>query len=37
MGRRLSEHSQSELRYDLSAVLIHQGSAVNSGHYVSAY
>lgn len=35
MGRRLSEHSQSELRYDLSAVLIHQGSAVNSGHYVA--
>ncbi|KAI8561630.1 hypothetical protein RHMOL_Rhmol04G0355400 [Rhododendron molle] len=35
MGDRLSEHSQSELRYDLSAVLIHQGSAVNSGHYVA--
>ncbi|KAL6953118.1 Ubiquitin carboxyl-terminal hydrolase 26, partial [Sarracenia purpurea var. burkii] len=35
MGHRLSEHSQSELIYDLSAVLIHKGSAVNSGHYIA--
>ncbi|CAK9158411.1 unnamed protein product [Ilex paraguariensis] len=31
----LSEHSQSDLIYDLSAVLIHKGSAVNSGHYIA--
>lgn len=35
MARRLSEHSQSDLIYELSAVLIHKGSAVNSGHYVA--
>lgn len=35
MRHRLSEHSQSELIYDLSAVLIHKGSAVNSGHYIA--
>lgn len=35
MGHRLSEYSQSELIYDLSAVLIHKGSAVNSGHYIA--
>ncbi|XP_043708962.1 ubiquitin carboxyl-terminal hydrolase 26-like [Telopea speciosissima] len=35
MGRRLSEPSQLNLVYDLSAVLIHKGTAVNSGHYVA--
>lgn len=35
MSRWLSEQSESELIYDLSAVLIHKGSAVNSGHYVA--
>ncbi|KAB1204508.1 Ubiquitin carboxyl-terminal hydrolase 26 [Morella rubra] len=35
MQLRLSEHSQFELVYDLSAVLIHKGTAVNSGHYVA--
>lgn len=35
MGSRLAESSQNELTYDLSAVLIHKGSAVNSGHYVA--
>uniref|UniRef100_A0A1J3IVY3 Ubiquitin carboxyl-terminal hydrolase 26 n=1 Tax=Noccaea caerulescens TaxID=107243 RepID=A0A1J3IVY3_NOCCA len=35
MGSRLAESSQNELIYDLSAVLIHKGSAVNSGHYVA--
>ncbi|OVA08284.1 Ubiquitin carboxyl-terminal hydrolases family 2 [Macleaya cordata] len=35
MGQRLCEPSQWELMYDLSAVLVHKGTAVNSGHYVS--
>ncbi|KAL2336663.1 hypothetical protein Fmac_011109 [Flemingia macrophylla] len=35
MSRRLSESSQFELKYDLSAVLIHKGTAVNSGHYIA--
>ncbi|GFP97041.1 ubiquitin carboxyl-terminal hydrolase 26 [Phtheirospermum japonicum] len=35
MARRLSECSQLELIYDLAAVLIHKGSAVNSGHYTA--
>lgn len=37
MGQRLSEQSGSKsgLIYDLSAVLIHKGVAVNSGHYVA--
>lgn len=35
MAHRLFEHSHSELIYDLSAVLIHKGSAVNSGHYIA--
>ncbi|KAI5589238.1 hypothetical protein BDE02_05G148900 [Populus trichocarpa] len=35
MGRRLSEPSQLEWIYDLSAVLIHKGTAVNSGHYIA--
>lgn len=35
MSQRLSDSSQSELIYDLSAVLIHKGSAVNSGHYIA--
>ncbi|KFK34235.1 hypothetical protein AALP_AA5G118700, partial [Arabis alpina] len=35
MGSRLAESSQNELTYNLSAVLIHKGSAVNSGHYVA--
>ncbi|KAK7260825.1 hypothetical protein RIF29_27123 [Crotalaria pallida] len=35
MRRRLSEPSRLELVYDLSAVLIHKGSAANSGHYIA--
>lgn len=35
MRQRLSEPSQVESIYDLSAVLIHKGTAVNSGHYVA--
>lgn len=37
MAQRLcdSSHCQSELMYDLSAILIHRGTAVNSGHYVA--
>lgn len=35
MHQRLSEASQFESIYDLSAVLIHKGTAVNSGHYVA--
>ncbi|XP_021899831.1 ubiquitin carboxyl-terminal hydrolase 26 [Carica papaya] len=35
MQRRLSEPTEMELIYDLSAVLIHKGTAVNSGHYVA--
>ncbi|PHT52680.1 hypothetical protein CQW23_07142 [Capsicum baccatum] len=35
MTKRISEHFQSELIYDLSAILIHRGSAANSGHYVA--
>ncbi|KAL6498056.1 Ubiquitin carboxyl-terminal hydrolase 26 [Orobanche gracilis] len=35
MARRLSKCSQLELVYDLAAVLIHKGSAVNSGHYTA--
>ncbi|XP_057955457.1 ubiquitin carboxyl-terminal hydrolase 26 isoform X2 [Malania oleifera] len=35
MGQRLSESSQSESIFDLSAVLIHKGTAVNSGHYIA--
>ncbi|KAG8383772.1 hypothetical protein BUALT_Bualt04G0048500 [Buddleja alternifolia] len=35
MERRLSECSQLDLIYDLAAVLIHKGSAVNSGHYTA--
>ncbi|WZZ00357.1 hypothetical protein YC2023_072685 [Brassica napus] len=35
MRSRLAESSESELTYELSAVLIHKGSAVNSGHYVA--
>ncbi|XP_071730513.1 ubiquitin carboxyl-terminal hydrolase 26 [Rutidosis leptorrhynchoides] len=35
MSRWLSEKNESELIYDLSAVLIHKGSAVNSGHYIA--
>ncbi|KAK9289140.1 hypothetical protein L1049_017613 [Liquidambar formosana] len=35
MGQRLSEPSQSRFIYDLSAVLIHKGAAVNSGHYIA--
>ncbi|KGN62885.1 ubiquitin carboxyl-terminal hydrolase 26 isoform X1 [Cucumis sativus] len=35
MRERLSESSQSESIYDLSAVLIHKGTAVNSGHYIA--
>ncbi|PON72999.1 Ubiquitinyl hydrolase [Parasponia andersonii] len=35
MQHRLSEPSQIESVYDLSAVLIHKGTAVNSGHYIA--
>ncbi|KAL8045205.1 hypothetical protein ABFX02_08G097900 [Erythranthe guttata] len=35
MARRLSECSQLDLIYDLAAVLIHKGSAVDSGHYTA--
>ncbi|CAK7346948.1 unnamed protein product [Dovyalis caffra] len=35
MGLRLSEPSQLEWIYDLSAVLIHKGTAANSGHYIA--
>nr|KYP51931.1 Ubiquitin carboxyl-terminal hydrolase 26 [Cajanus cajan] len=35
MCHRLSESSQFELKYDLSAVLIHKGTAVNIGHYIA--
>ncbi|GAV63630.1 UCH domain-containing protein/DUSP domain-containing protein [Cephalotus follicularis] len=35
MRCRLSDPSQLELIYDLSAVLIHKGTAVNSGHYIA--
>ncbi|GMH10736.1 hypothetical protein Nepgr_012577 [Nepenthes gracilis] len=35
MGQRLAELSESQLIYDLSAVLVHKGTAVNSGHYVA--
>ncbi|OMO61952.1 Peptidase C19, ubiquitin carboxyl-terminal hydrolase 2 [Corchorus capsularis] len=35
MRGRLSEPSQVELIYELSAVLIHRGTAANSGHYIA--
>uniref|UniRef100_A0A2C9U1L0 Ubiquitin carboxyl-terminal hydrolase 26 n=1 Tax=Manihot esculenta TaxID=3983 RepID=A0A2C9U1L0_MANES len=35
MQQRLSEPSQLDWVYDLSAVLIHKGTAVNSGHYIA--
>lgn len=35
MGQRLSEPSESPLIYGLSTVLVHKGTAVNSGHYVA--
>lgn len=35
MGKRLSCPSESRLVYELSAILIHKGTAVNSGHYVA--
>ncbi|PIA50461.1 hypothetical protein AQUCO_01300891v1 [Aquilegia coerulea] len=35
MGQKLCEPSQLELVYDLTAVLIHKGTTVNSGHYVA--
>ncbi|KAJ1379095.1 Ubiquitin-specific peptidase 48, partial [Sesbania bispinosa] len=35
MHHRLSEPSQFDLIYDLSAVLIHKGTAANSGHYIA--
>ncbi|KMT17619.1 hypothetical protein BVRB_2g035690 isoform A [Beta vulgaris subsp. vulgaris] len=35
MGQRLAEPLESALVYGLSAVLVHKGTAVNSGHYVA--
>ncbi|KAL2896721.1 Ubiquitin carboxyl-terminal hydrolase 26 [Bienertia sinuspersici] len=35
MTQRLAEPSESALIYGLSAVLVHKGTAVNSGHYVA--
>ncbi|KAE8678665.1 Ubiquitin carboxyl-terminal hydrolase 26 [Hibiscus syriacus] len=35
MRERLSKPSRVELIYDLSAVLIHKGTATNSGHYIA--
>ncbi|KAG9443885.1 hypothetical protein H6P81_015225 [Aristolochia fimbriata] len=35
MTQRLCDPSLSELTYELSAILIHKGTAVNSGHYVA--
>lgn len=35
MRHRLPELSQFDLVYDLSAVLIHKGTGVNSGHYIA--
>ncbi|KAI3852486.1 hypothetical protein MKW98_009187 [Papaver atlanticum] len=35
MKHRLNEPSQSELLYDLSAILVHKGAGVNCGHYLS--
>lgn len=35
MGKRLSNPPPSGLIYELSAILIHKGSAANSGHYVA--
>lgn len=35
MGQRLSDPSDLPLIYGLSAVLVHKGTAVNSGHYVA--
>ncbi|XP_037495087.1 ubiquitin carboxyl-terminal hydrolase 26 isoform X1 [Jatropha curcas] len=35
MRQRLSESSMLDWIYDLSAVLIHKGTAVNSGHYTA--
>ncbi|MBA0574248.1 hypothetical protein Golob_001475, partial [Gossypium lobatum] len=35
MRGKLSKPSQVELIYDLSAVLIHKGTAANSGHYIA--
>lgn len=35
MSKRLFGCPQADLMYDLAAVLIHKGSAVNSGHYTA--
>ncbi|CAN1240480.1 Ubiquitin carboxyl-terminal hydrolase 26 [Linum grandiflorum] len=35
MGQRLCEPSEQDWIYNLSAVLIHKGAAVNSGHYIA--
>lgn len=35
MTRRICNPSESGLCYELSAILIHKGSTVNSGHYVA--
>ncbi|XP_068662753.1 ubiquitin carboxyl-terminal hydrolase 26-like isoform X2 [Aristolochia californica] len=35
MAQRLCDSSLTELIYDLSTILIHKGTAVNSGHYVA--
>ncbi|KAG0459749.1 hypothetical protein HPP92_022877 [Vanilla planifolia] len=35
MGKRLCTPSETGFIYELSAILIHKGTAVNSGHYVA--
>ncbi|XP_030550047.1 ubiquitin carboxyl-terminal hydrolase 26 isoform X2 [Rhodamnia argentea] len=35
MRKRLCDPAQADLIYDLSAILIHKGTAVNSGHYIA--
>ncbi|KAH7656175.1 ubiquitin carboxyl-terminal hydrolase 48 protein [Dioscorea alata] len=35
MGKKAQNPPESDLIYELSAILIHKGTAVNSGHYVA--
>ncbi|KAJ0987329.1 hypothetical protein J5N97_005685 [Dioscorea zingiberensis] len=35
MGKKAGSPPESDLMYELSAILIHKGTAVNSGHYVA--